>query len=296
MGYEVKYSYHPKVEGSYDTDTKEEKTVKVGKPFDDTPLDKCAAAILAQLARRDIWVVDVEVCELVKKEISFKESADGKGIVLKNKRFSLNATAQMVEEAEEVIPNPQPAVAPQPVQTSPTAHPHEQLQLPPTQVEQSTDELYANSGAASIRRSVDPRSIDRNKKLYHVYFDPDPYREQARALKLKFSEDTRYAVHSVIPSPTGKIDQQQLALTDDSGQIVILDEKFFTTAGAGLLGDDVLDFSGKQNLKREKRPKLAFENEMRGDVPELPEGVADIPLDTGEVPADLMQVPDLRSK
>jgi hypothetical protein len=55
----------------------------------------------------------------------------------------------------------------------------------------------------------------------------------------------------------------------------------------------VLDFSGKQNLKREKRPKLSFENEMRSDVPE---NLKDIPLDTGAVPDELLQVPDLRSK
>ena len=32
MGYEIKYTFHPRKEsGGYDTDAKEEKTVKVGK-------------------------------------------------------------------------------------------------------------------------------------------------------------------------------------------------------------------------------------------------------------------------
>ena len=216
MGYEIKYIYHPRNPNrGYDTEIRNEKVVKVGKPFDDTPLDKCAAAILAQLARRDIWVVDVEVSELVKKKISFKESKDGQGIVLKNKRFSLNTTAQMVEEAGEVVETSPPS---QPAQ--PTLQPHEQI-VPP---KPSPDEnLYSNTGSTSVRRSVDPRSIDRNKTLYHVYFDPGVlYKTQAESLKLKLSEDTRYAVHEVIPSPTGKIDQQQIAITDDTGQIIIL--------------------------------------------------------------------------
>ena len=69
MGYEVKYIYHPRKEDGpgYDAEITEEKTAKVGKPFDDTPLEKCAAAIMAQLARRDVWVVDVEVYELVRR-------------------------------------------------------------------------------------------------------------------------------------------------------------------------------------------------------------------------------------
>src|SRR5205809_229584 len=91
MGYEILYQFHPRKEdGGYNTELTEEKTVRVGKPFDDTPLEKCAAAIMMQLARRDVWVVDVKVTELVKNEISFKESSDGKGIVLKNRKFKLS--------------------------------------------------------------------------------------------------------------------------------------------------------------------------------------------------------------
>lgn len=306
MGYEVKYIYHPKSEEGrgYDTDATQEKTVKVGKPFDDTPLEKCAAAIMAQLARRDIWVVDVEVYELVKKQVSFKESKDGKGIVLKNKRFSLNATAEMVQELDTFVatdPEPAPPQAheaiptPAPVATPPGAHPHERIQIPTDRPNNNNpEELYSNTGATSVRRSVDPRSIDRSKKLYHVYFEPGPmYIQQARALKLKLSEDTRYPVHAVIPSPTGKIDQQQIAITDDSGNIVITDERFFTTAGAGLMGDAELDFSGS-NKPGTKRARLSFENEMQSS-PQIPDDVKDIPVDTGEIPPELLDIPDIRS-
>lgn len=298
MGYEVKYTFHPRKEdgSGYDTEVREEKTAKVGKPFDDTPLEKCAVAILAQLARRDVWVVEVEVYELVKKQISFKESADGKGIVLKNKRFSLNSAAEMVE-AEDI---PQPVYMPpipQHEQPASVVHPHESQRLPVSAG--AIDNLYANPNATSVRRSVDPRSIDRSKKLYHVYFDPDPYREQARALKLKFTEDTRYPVHAVIPSPTGKIDQQQLAVTDDTGQVVILDEKYFTSAGRGLWGDEQLNFSGGKKPGA-KKPRLSYDDELNSGQQFVPDGVPEnlqgIPLDDGTVPDNLMEVPDIRRK
>lgn len=306
MGYEVKYIFHPRKEdgSGYDTEVREEKSVKVGKPFDDTSLDKCAAAILAQLARRDVWVVDVEVFELVKKQISFKESADGKGIVLKNKRFSLNSAAQMVQE-EEMLPQPvmpmthilTPQVPAVPIPVAPTqAQPHELMQPQPANGDRAIENLYANPNATSVRRSVDPRSIDRSKILYHVYFEPYMHQAQAKALKLRFTEDTRYPVHAVIPSPTGKLDAQQIAVTDDTGQVVILDEKFFTSAGQGLYGDKELHFSGYKKAGL-KKPRLSFEREMSDQqyVPQgLPEELQGIPLDDGTIPANLMAVPEIR--
>lgn len=295
MGYEVKYTYHPRKEDGpgYDTEVQEEKTVKVGKPFDDTPLEKCAATIMAQLARRDVWVVDVEVCELVKKQISFKESKDGKGIVLKNKRFSLGSTAEMIEEQEE-IPVPQVVqthtAQPHTPAMAEGAHPHEMIQPDP---QQNPDDLYANPNATMVRRSVDPRSIDRTKNLYQVYFEPEAHIDEARRLKLRFTEDTRYPVHQVIPSPTGKLDNQQVAITDDTGQIVILDEKFFVTAGRGLMGDAQLNFSGGGQQRR--RPKLAYEDQMMSQPPpDLPEELKGVPVDDGSIPMDL-SVPDIRA-
>jgi hypothetical protein len=304
MGYEIQYTYHPRKEDGpgYDTEVREDKVAKVGKPFDDTPLEKCAAAIMAQLARRDVWVVDVEVNELVKKKISFKESKDGKGIVLKNKKFSLGGTAEMVEEVGEVVPMVQHAPNPM-VQATPVApsvaqnvaqnmQPHELAQAEPPK--SNTDDLYSNPNQTSVRRSVDPRSIDRTKKLYQVYFEPEAHTDEARRLKLRFTEDTRYAVHQIIPSPTGKLDNQQIALTDDTGQVVILDEKFFVSAGKGLYGDKQLNFSGNGDGTK-RRPKLAYEDQMHSSPPpDLPEEYKNIPIDDGTIPADSLAVPDIR--
>lgn len=103
MGYEITYTYHKKNDdGKYDTENTLELIKKVGKPFDDTPLEKVAAAILVQLARRDIWVIDVAVDELVRKSISYKESNGG--IVLKGKKYSFDSAATLaVEDCEEEV-------------------------------------------------------------------------------------------------------------------------------------------------------------------------------------------------
>jgi hypothetical protein len=100
MGYEVKYHYHDKTESGYDTDDVKIFTKRVGKSFEDTSLGAVASAIIRQLARRDIWVVNVEIVEFVKKEISFRESKGG--IVIKNKKFNFDSISQSIVEDEDV--------------------------------------------------------------------------------------------------------------------------------------------------------------------------------------------------
>ena len=302
MAFEITYRYHPRLEEGvgYDHDVTDEKKVKVGKPFDDTPLEKCAAAITAQLARRDIWVIDVVVYELVRKEISFKESKDGRGIVLKNKRFTLNSTAELIAEDLVEVPT---QIIPAPVQGNGELQPHEMMRPQSGESGESgdtgdTDNLYSNPNQAIVRRSIDTRNINKSRTLYQVYFEPYTNKAEAVALKLKFTEDTKYSVHQIIPSATGKLDAQQIALTDDTGQIVILDEKFFTTAGKGLLGDAELGFSEPRSAKR-NRSKLMYDKELTtGPHPQelaaQAAGMGDSPVDDGSIPYDLMATPDLR--
>lgn len=313
MGYEIKYMYHPrKEEGGYNTETKEEKTVKVGKPFDDTPLEKCAAAIMVQLARRDVWVVDVKVYELVKSEISFKEAADGRGIILKNKKYNLGSTAEALAEdlvEEEQMPLP-PMVGP----NTSGMQPHEIAALQ-RQHQQTADlsNLYDVKAAVPIKKTPRP-PINQNKTIYHVYFEPLQWANEARKNKLKFTEDRKYSVHAVIPKKTAtgeiRLDAQEIAVTDDEGKVMILDEKYFTVAGRGLFGDEQLGFSGSNGRRESNRPKLMHENELTiGTHPEerspqqpykqirrpsqadIPAG---IPVDDGSIPEELYAVPDLR--
>lgn len=291
MGFEVKYIYHPRKEdGGYDTEKNEEKIVKVGKPFEEVPLEKVAAAIMSQLARRDIWVVNVEVVELVRREVSFKECKDGRGITLKNKRYSFNDAAQMV--AEDVIEETSNELSiPQDVQ------PHELLSLRPQQQQNAIDELYSNPNKAAPIKAIPLPPINQNKVLYKVLFDPGAYANEVRRMKLKFTEDKEYPVHQVVPHPSGKLNLQRIALTDDTGQVVVVDEKYFMSVGKGLYADKELNFSGG-NRRGVRKPKLSFENEyISGD----PSGggishIGGIPVDDGSIPDEYLAIPDIRTK
>lgn len=99
MGYEVTFYYKQKDKetGEY----KESGTFKkrVGDPYEDTPIENLASIVLRQLARRDVFVENVEIFEITKKKISFKESRSG--IIIKNKKFGLDDTFEVKMENEE---------------------------------------------------------------------------------------------------------------------------------------------------------------------------------------------------
>lgn len=289
MGFEITYKFHPRDEsGKYDEEKLGEKTVKVGQPFDDTSLEKCAAAITSCLARRDVFVVDVSVHELVRREVTFKEARDGNGIILKGKRFSLNQTSGLISETTntETVPS-QRSLDLQPHEKIDNRLPHERIQMArnePASENLDTDQLYEKyQDSIPIKPLKKARDIDKTKMLYMVYFEPyGKAVAAAQQMKLKFVPNKKYPVHSVIPSPTGKLDAQKIAVSDDEGNVTILDESFFTRVGKGLLGDEEVGFSDPVEI----RPRLSYEGNQNNGIP----------VDTGYVPPELMSVPDLRGR
>jgi hypothetical protein len=302
VGFEIKLTYHPrKEEGGYNYEIREETTVKVGRPFDSTPLERLAGVIMSQMARRDIFVLaeEIEVTELVRSTLSFKECKDGKGIVLKNKKFSFNEAAQLVAEdmgSPDVSQLQHSQQQPhEMVDIPPGRHPHEMVLAP----QSSFEDLYANPNKrVPLQKNPNRPPVNQNKVIYKVYLEPDsPYRFEVKKLAAKFSYDKEYPVHAVIPSPTGRLDAQKLAITDDTGKVVEIDEKYFTSVGLGLVADAELRFSGPAG-RNSRRPKLAFENEMYMDGADprmarsIPHG---IPLDDGSIPDELKVIPDIRA-
>lgn len=109
MGYEIKYSFKEEItKGEYSEEIKEKK-VKVGDAWEEVPLDQVAGKIMAQLARRNILIVDVEIYELKKSKLSYKETDDG--IVIKNKKFRFDdgpavvATTTKEDSIEDMLNN-----------------------------------------------------------------------------------------------------------------------------------------------------------------------------------------------
>lgn len=100
MGYEIKYFYKEADEtpGSY----KEEilsRTSKLGKFDEEIPIEQVAGKIMAQLARRNLLIVDIEIYEYSKNKIKYKETENG--IFIKNKKFSFDRGASISAESYE---------------------------------------------------------------------------------------------------------------------------------------------------------------------------------------------------
>jgi len=105
MGYEVIYHYKEKLNGEFSEETKTYKK-RIGDPYEELPPEKLASVIFGQLARRDIYVKDVEIYEITKKKIKFKETTNG--IILKNKKYSFDENFEPtfsceVDEEEKTI-------------------------------------------------------------------------------------------------------------------------------------------------------------------------------------------------
>lgn len=265
MGYEVTYHYHERQEdGKYNTEETKELKKRVGKAFEDLSLEKLAAVVMGQLARRDIWVVDVDITEFVKKNINFKESSDGKGIIIKGKKFSLGASAELISEEVEV-----------------------------TDLDEHGREVAPKRQGINVPQGGQP--------LKFMIFDP-PQELLAEASKsgLAFTHGKRYPVFDSKEAVIGTRDGaplygEMLSMRDDKQQDVVVSEKYFIQAQT-LVGN----FLDEGRPTGGNDPRLSYAGELTTTEPQRPqtasEAYPNIPVDTGEIPADLMAMPDFGRK
>jgi hypothetical protein len=213
VGFECIYHYHERIEGEYNKEETKTFKKKVGDPFDDVPLEKLATAIMAQLARRDVWIVDVEVFELSKKPISFKEAKGG--IILKNKKFLFDGGCEdsMIVVQDVVQPSSQQ------VDYKPSVN-HVNIQGQSTQPH----------NMASNRRPID-----------WVVFSPEPhYLGEIRQKGLRMTNDKKYPVFE---KRQGGLNGDIYLMVDDAGRDQLVSEKYFIPANINLIGDKELGFS-----------------------------------------------------
>lgn len=214
MGFEVIYSYHERGEdGDYNRDEEQELHRPVGDPYEDVSLERLASAVMAQMARRDIWVTGVEVFEFAKKPVNFRETKGG--IILKNKKFMLDST-NIVSDVMDVTPPAAPGV-----------QPHQMLQQGQTAPAPAGDQPH-NSGP---RRPVDV-----------VVFAPELHNMPELNKKgVKFTMDKKYPVYSKEPHPTGI--GEVYKMIDDAGREQLISDKYFVPGNTELFGDKQLGFS-----------------------------------------------------
>lgn len=223
MGYECVYKYHERLEeGGYDRDETKSFKKKVGDPFEEVPLTKLATAVMAQLARRDVWIVDVEVFELSKKPISFKETKGG--IILKNKKFLFDGGG---EEDSTIVVQEMIQHAPQPVYTAQSYTPPPQNVNIQAQAVQQTPHHPHN--AAIARRPID-----------FVVFTPELHQmPEIRQKNLRFTPDKKYPIFEKREGIGGEV----YLMVDDAGREQLVSDKYFVPGNINLLGDKELRFS-----------------------------------------------------
>lgn len=250
MGYEVTYKYHPKQEdgNGYNTDEVKELTKKVGKAFDDMPPEKLAAVVMSQLARRDIWIIDVEIFEFIRKKISFKESKDGRGVVIKNKKFSLDAAACLIEEdlfSEDVEKN---------------------------SVSQATKEeqgLQPHEIVAQRKKQVVKNVTPQGNPQSWLAFDPMPQMlPEIQSQGLRFTPDKKYPVYGRREHPSGSELGILISTINDLEEAVEVNDKYFTNSEIKLVGDNEVE-GGFSDSGTSDGPKLSYSDNIKDEMPNL---------------------------
>lgn len=268
--FEVIYHYHVRNEdGKYNTEESKTMTKKIGQAYEETPYEQAASVIIGQLARRDIWITDVEVFEYTKKKITFKETTDGSGIILKNKKYSLSNGTALTTEVIETEPAPRVETLGQMIVQS---HPTNQV---------------------AVNHPVAPPSLaDQKRILFHVTFDPNIQHEN-EVKKHKLTKGKKYPVHKTTESG-GMGGGQKYSISDDLNRMITLDEKYFTVVGRGLVGDNELGFS--KTVAGGGEVKLSYGNAYIDKVPDIrKQQYANVPIDDGQYD-HLLEMPTLRKK
>jgi len=222
MGYIVKYYYHPLTNGEYDKSIKNEATINVGDTFEDTSLDVLAGKVMSLMARRNIFVSNVEIHEIVKKPVSFKEFDDG--IQIKNRKFKFDdtpvITGQNVEAEQVVIPAViAPVVVPE-VKIVQEANPIAQ-EAPPQNVSAKGD------GFPGVKPAADPNAV-----LRYEYFFPEGKIwldiTKKNNPNIKFTEGKRYPIFGEKVRQLAGRPALNYITVDDRNERVEVTEKLFS--------------------------------------------------------------------
>lgn len=255
MSYEVHLHYNERTSvGVYNRE--ESKVLKkvIGEVTEEIPLEHLASFVLSQMARRDIFVYNVEIFELVKKKVPFRETKDG--ISIKSKKFNLLSDKIIVQDD---TPAPPQLMAP-PV-------PHHAAPVMP--VPEAPKQVFVEGTKPVLDQSIAqqlafaqknfPKKPDR--PIRKVVFMPSKL--AGVRMNGKFTPEKEYDVYSekMNESGIGMI----LSVVDDNGNKAEVQDEFFVPADINLSMDAELGFTKKNT----GGPRLSFEGEVGMDMPNL---------------------------
>lgn len=262
MGFEVIFRYHEEMEdGGYNKEEIKEMSRKIGDPFEDISLETLAQKIMAQMARRDIWVLpDVDIYELKKQKVNFKPCKGG--VVIKNKKFFLDSENNSIV-CQDIPETPQPgtthALAPIP-QPGTTIAPHNNL---PTNIQQNT-----------AKRPIKMVVLDDTGAILDESGGRMPVMAAVKRRGLAFRPGQKYPVFQEMDDPRDKrldakghpaLDRRKVyVMWDDNRRDVTVSQDYFVPADIKLersLADDPWDDTSGGGGRA---PKLMFEQEEGG--------------------------------
>lgn len=232
--YELVFKYRPKLDDGDGFDVSREETFrkKVGKSKDDVVTEGDALkVIVSQMARRDIWVVDVEVFEFVKKAVPFRFNKNG--FSLGGKKYALSDMGSFESEASvdhESIPVATAVQATQQDGNTPMATPVHQHQPGSPRV----------GGKGSVPSTVGVMPIRTEM------FDPDP-QQQATLRGMRLTPGKRYVIF--IEEPGNQHRTTKYIIRDDSGHDIRIGAEYFNSVGPGLVGGDDTFQRGSSQVK-----------------------------------------------
>ncbi len=216
--FEVEFKYYKQKEDlDYNKDEPLVFKNKFGKIDEDYPKEKLAKYILTQLARRDIFIYDVEVYEFTKKKVNFKLGKNGFSIA--GSKFSNSDLAEECSLENDVPAEPQ--AIPSAVKQNPT---------PPVQ-----------NNFQNLSRRIENKP---KKVLRRVAFVP-PLRMDKSKFPYKFTLNKIYPVYSERYNMNGV--GMIIMTTDDSDNVVEVNDEYFVPANAALEYENEMDAGKRGN-------------------------------------------------
>jgi hypothetical protein len=263
MGYEIVYSFHRRLPDGQGYNKEETETInrRIGEPFDEVPLDKVAAAIMQQMARRDVWVVGVEIHEYKKNKVTFRET-DG-GIVIKNRKFQLDQGANLISQELKSVEINDPRMAE-------NGHAPKVMDLidpgPMPVIRASVPQADPNMMPAE-----QPNPKRRVRRW--VVFQPElPMLAEARQKGLKCTENKKYPVFDEKEHPMGLQLGMVYTILDDLQREIQCSDKYFVPATVHLDRDSRNDPFSNGPSNNDSGGKLIWP----GEIIEQQTGVPDV--------------------
>jgi hypothetical protein len=253
MGYEVTYNYYEKLKDSFDYDRENLKNFRkvYGKATEDYPLEKLYQALMQQLARRDIFIVDWEIFEFVRKKVASRITKSD--LVIKNRKFSMkNIILENLEESDLEHCETQsqncvvPAIAAPVMQSVPVQAP-----------------IHKPVNVASVAtKPVNLVTTKSERIIKYVQFLPG---RMSRPVG-KFTIEKTYPVFRESLSSTGI--GMTLEIADDAGNRVSVSDEHFVPAQQSLLGDEEAKFSQTSNSFVDDK-KLGWGGVVKDSMPSV---------------------------